>query len=306
MPRLHVASSARLAIVGGVLVILFAAGAAALAFGSQGPPVQQRVYQLDVVGDRMSPSQIQANSGDTLTISVQADRAEEIHLHGYDKHFFTSPGQLVTLTFPADRTGAFVIEIEATGTAVGRLDVQPRGGLLGLGHLGDQSSTTVHHRSSETLIQVGSDSLYNLSVEIGAMQPMFTQDQVASHRPKTGEVMFKGQMVMPPGVDPTMAGMGSMPGMGDMPGMKVPPGWHHLEVHVYDKKTGEVVKTLTPTITVTNKSTGQVQQVPIVTMQGVAEGPADFHYGNSVDLPAGLYTVEVTIGRETTDFVFKV
>jgi hypothetical protein len=44
----------------------------------------------------------------------------------------------------------------------------------------------------------------------------------------------------------------------------------------------------------------------MVTMQGVIEGPGDFHYGNNVDLPTGHYTVTVAVGSESANFDFNV
>jgi hypothetical protein len=279
-------ANARLAIVGAVLVLFIAVGAI-LVFGNQGPAPQQRLFQVGVTGTTMSPATLQANENDTVTLSISTDKYEEIHLHGYDKHFFPSPGQPATLTFPADKTGNFVIELEATSQALGLLEVQPRVGLLGIGKPADQSSTTIHPAGSGTLIRLGSTNSYNLVAEIGGLQAMFTPDQVSSQHPKSGEVMFGGQMVMPP--DPNNAS----------------PDWHHLEVHVFDKKTGDVVKSTNPVITVTDKATGLTRQVPLVLMQGVVEGAGDYHYGNNVDLPKGQYTVTVVIGSETASFDFN-
>ena len=299
MSRRRPSTGARWAVVAGVLVI-FAGVAAVLIFSSQGPPPQQRLFQLSVVGSTMTPSHVQAYENDTLTVSVSTDKAEEIHLHGYNKAFFPRPGQPETLTFPANITGSFVLEIEGPSIALGILDVQPRAGFLGLGAPKDQSSTTVHPPAGSTgaLVQVGSTSSYNLSIEIAGLQPMYMPQQVASVHPKTGEEMFTGQMVMPPG----MAGMQDM---SNIASMNIPPEWRHLEVHAFSKKTGDVITNLTPTITVTNQVTGQAVQVPITTMEGVIEGPGDFHYGNNVDLPSGQYRVAVTIGGESANFDFS-
>jgi hypothetical protein len=240
-----------------------------------------------VTGTTMSPGSLHANQGDAVTLSITADRYEEIHLHGYDKHFFPSPGQPATLTFPADKTGDFVIEIEATSQSLGLLEVQPRAGFLGLGKPADQSSTTIHAAAAGTLIKLGSTATYNLVAEIGGLQAMYTPAQAASQRPRSGEEMFGGSMVMP--ADTTSPS----------------PDWHHLEVHVFDKKTGDTVKTTTPVISVTNNATGQTLRVPIVVMQGIVEGPSDYHYGNNVDLAKGDYTVTVVIGSESANFDFS-
>ncbi|HEV2218083.1 MAG TPA: hypothetical protein VGV88_10980 [Candidatus Dormibacteraeota bacterium] len=236
----------------------------------------------------MTPGQLQANQDDTLTVSISADKYEEIHLHGYDKHFFPSPGQPATVTFPADKTGNFVIEIEATSTPLGLLDVKPRGGFLGLGQPPDQSSTTIHAAAAGTQIKLATSASYNFVAEIGGLQAMYTEAQASSQHPKTGEVMFGGTMTMPSDTG------------------NVSPDWHHLEVHVFDKKTGNVVKTVNPVLTVKNDTTGQTQQVPIVVMQGIVEGPGDYHYGNNVFLPKGEYTVTVVIGNETASFDFNI
>jgi hypothetical protein len=292
-----VSSRTRFGIVGAVIV-LFAVVGAYLVFGNQGPAPQQRLFQLTVRGTSMSPSDVQANEGDTLTVSISADRFEEIHLHGYDKHFFPSPGQPATVTFVADKSGTFVIEIEATSQSVGRLDVQPRSSLFGIGKSADQSSTTVHAAGAGNYIKIGSTQTYNLVTQIGPLQAMYTPPQAAAQHPKSGELMFSGQMTMPPGMDPSHMDMANMPG--------IPPEWRHLEVHIFDKKSGDVVKILSPVLTVTSKSTGQVQLIPNVAMQGIVEGPGDYHYGNNVDLPAGSYTVTVSLGSETANFDFNV
>lgn len=289
MSRVLTPPTVRFSVVAAVVVV-FAAVGAALLFANQGPAPQRRDFQLRVAGNQMTPDSLQAYQGDTLSISIQADRTEDIHLHGYDKHFFAAPAP-ATLTFPADLTGSFVLEIEATSTPLGTLQVQPRGGLFGLGRTADQSSTTVVKNQFAGITKVGSTSSYNLSLEVGPLQPMYTPQQQAAQHPKAGEVMFSGQMVMPPG----MTGMESMAGMSA-------PNWYHLEVHYYDKTSGYPVKGLDPVVTVTDAATGQTRTLPIVTMQGLNEGVRDFHYGNNVELPKGQYRVTTAANGQTSEF----
>ena len=286
MSRPLASANGRLAIVAVVLALFLGVGAV-LVFGNQGPPPQQRLFQVAVTGTTMSPGSLHVYESDTVTLSITADKYEEIHLHGYDKHFFPTPGQPATLTFPADKTGDFVIEIEATSQSLGLLEVQPRAGFLGLGKPADQSSTTIHAAAAGTLIKLGSTSTYNLVAEIGGLQAMYTPAQAASQHPRSGEEMFGGMMVMPPDTTNPSA------------------DWHHLEVHIFDKRTGDAVKATTPVINVTNKATGQIQPVPIVVMQGIVEGPSDYHFGNNIDLAKGDYTVTVVIGSETANFDFS-
>ena len=286
MSRFLASPAGRFGLVGAVVVLFAAVGAVLLfAGGTQTAP---RSFNLQVVGTQMTPDSLQANYSDPLTVSIVADKPEEIHLHGYDKHFFTQPGQAVTLHFPADKTGQFVIEIEATSVPLGTLTVRATGGLFGIGQPPDQSNTTVIKSSIPAQIQVGATPTYNLSLEVGGLQPMYTPQQVASQHPKSGEIMFTGDMQMPAGTT-------------DATSTTYPPGWRHLEVHVFDK-SGDVVKTVTPHITVTNTATNQSQTVPIVTMQGIADGIHDFHYGNNVLMPSGPYTVSVQVGTDSASF----
>jgi hypothetical protein len=288
-----VSSKVRFSVIAAVLVV-FAAVGAALLFANQGPAPQKRDFQLRVSGTTMTPDSIVANQGDTLTIAIQADKTEDIHLHGYDMHFFAGPAP-ATLTFVANLTGSFVIEIEATSTPVGTLQVKPRGGLLGIGAPADQSSTTVVKNQFAGITKVGSTGSWNLSLEVGPLQPMYTTQQQQTQHPKVGEVMFTGQMVMPPG----MAGMQSMTGVSA-------PNWYHMEVHYYDKTSGFPVKGLDPVVTITSAATGQSQTLPIVTMQGLNEGARDFHYGNNIELPKGLYHVTTVANGQTDSFDFTV
>jgi hypothetical protein len=288
-----VSSKVRVSVIAAVLVV-FAVVGAVLLFANQGPAPQKRSFQLRVSGTTMTPDSLVANQGDTLTIAIQADKTEDIHLHGYDMHFFAGPAP-ATLTFVANLTGSFVIEIEATSTPVGTLQVKPRGGLFGIGAPADQSSTTVVKNQFAGITKVGTTSSWNLSLEVGPLQPMFTQQQQQTQHPKVGEVMFTGQMVMPPG----------MSGMQNMVGMSAP-NWYHMEVHYYDKTSGFPVKGLDPVVTVTSAATGQSQTLPIVTMQGLNEGARDFHYGNNIELPKGLYHVTTVANGQTDSFDFTV
>jgi hypothetical protein len=138
---------------------------------------------------------------------------------------------------------------------------------------------------------------YSMLLAVAPMQNMYTPEQVKTQHPTDGEVMFSGQMIMPPG------GGQSMPGM-SMP--SAPPGWRHVEVHIYTRSGNHVVTDAHPTITVSDTTTGKVTHLPIVTMQGIVAGPSDFHYGNNVYLPAGdSYKARVDVGGDTATFAFK-
>ena len=118
-------SRGRLLILAVVLALFFGAGAYLVyrSIGGGGQPVQ---LDLSVSGDRVTPSNPTVRQGDRVTMTITADRKEEIHLHGYDIPFpVPSPGGSVTRTFTADKSGSFEMEIEDTGTPLTRLTVQP-------------------------------------------------------------------------------------------------------------------------------------------------------------------------------------
>jgi hypothetical protein len=115
----------RLLIVAVVVVAFLAVGGFLIA-RNVGGGGQSRSIALQVTGNTMTPSRISAKQGDTLTITVTADKAEEIHLHGYDIPFeVPTAGGNVSHTFKADKTGTFEIEIEETSKTLGFLDVKP-------------------------------------------------------------------------------------------------------------------------------------------------------------------------------------
>lgn len=111
--------------IAAVLVVFAVAGGILIArtTGGGGRTVS---YDVAVSGTTMTPSDLQARLGDTVTISITGDKAEEVHLHVYDLKFELKPGQPVTHTFKADKTcGPCDIEIEDSGTPIGGLTVKP-------------------------------------------------------------------------------------------------------------------------------------------------------------------------------------
>jgi FtsP/CotA-like multicopper oxidase with cupredoxin domain len=111
-------------VVTSALLAMVACGGSSTAPGSG---AQKLTFDVNVVGSKMLPSdKLTAHGGDTITMNVTADKAEEIHLHGYDYHFAVKPGQKMSKTFTADKTGSFEIEIEESSTHLGELDVLPR------------------------------------------------------------------------------------------------------------------------------------------------------------------------------------
>jgi hypothetical protein len=119
---------------------------------------------------------------------------------------------------------------------------------------------------------------YRVVLMIGANEPMYTLADYRAHHYKTGEIILKGMM-------PPMMKMA--PG-----GMLVP---HHLEVHIYNTRTGAVVSSASVAITLTDMRTKKSIMVAPLLMQGIGAGKQDLHYGNMVLLMTEHYVVDVWI-----------
>lgn len=66
---------------------------------------------------------IEASVGDVVTLSIDSDVIEEIHLHGYDIFADVLPGETTTVTFTADTPGRFEIEFETSHAFIAELVV---------------------------------------------------------------------------------------------------------------------------------------------------------------------------------------
>ena len=112
-------------IVVAVVLVAFVVIGAFVVFRQTGGGGQNRTFDLVVKGSTMTPSSVSAKQGDNITMSITTDKAEEIHLHGFDLTFEGEPGKKVTKSFKADRTCECEIEIEDTSTHLGSLTVSP-------------------------------------------------------------------------------------------------------------------------------------------------------------------------------------
>lgn len=63
--------------------------------------------------------------GERVRIEVQADVADEVHVHGYDLMADVSPGRAAVIAFRADAAGVFEVELEDAGKLLFRLRVTP-------------------------------------------------------------------------------------------------------------------------------------------------------------------------------------
>lgn len=92
---------------------------------------QSVTRQATLVGERLSPEQIDICSGQEVQFEITVDADGVLHLHGYDDAApaqAVEAGQTVTLAFTATRAGQFVIEFhDATADMeIGILTVHER------------------------------------------------------------------------------------------------------------------------------------------------------------------------------------
>ncbi|MFH8883019.1 hypothetical protein [Streptomyces californicus] len=89
-------------------------------------PRPDTVLEITVSGGRVSPApgRTEVEKGGTVQLRVRSDRADELHVHGYDKKAQLLAGRTVTLTFTADRNGLFEVETHGSGLLLTQLVVR--------------------------------------------------------------------------------------------------------------------------------------------------------------------------------------
>jgi FtsP/CotA-like multicopper oxidase with cupredoxin domain len=84
------------------------------------------LIEATVTGDKVETAsrRIRIDRGQKVRIRVQADRAEEVHLHGYDLSADVAPGRPVVIDFTADAPGVFEVGLEQAHLRLFELQVQ--------------------------------------------------------------------------------------------------------------------------------------------------------------------------------------
>lgn len=72
------------------------------------------------------PAVISVTQGERVTLHVTSNKADELHLHGYDLSLKLLPAQPAELNFVADRSGRFDYELHHAHHEIGALEVAPR------------------------------------------------------------------------------------------------------------------------------------------------------------------------------------
>jgi hypothetical protein len=71
------------------------------------------------------PLKIEAEEGDTVRFAVDSDVDEEIHVHGFDVSQDVEAGQRVKVSFGAEFTGIFEVELERSAVPIAEVQVNP-------------------------------------------------------------------------------------------------------------------------------------------------------------------------------------
>ena len=71
-------------------------------------------------------AKLRYSEGDTVSFRVVSDKAEEVHVHGYDIKKELEAGKPATMSFKASITGIFEIEFEGSAEQIAELRVDPK------------------------------------------------------------------------------------------------------------------------------------------------------------------------------------
>ncbi|HEU5157914.1 MAG TPA: hypothetical protein VFU43_13035 [Streptosporangiaceae bacterium] len=81
--------------------------------------------RVTVAGGKVSPRPTvrRVRSGQTVRLTVTADEADEVHVHGYERTLKLTPGRPATLEFRAGQAGRFEVETHESSLQLLQLQV---------------------------------------------------------------------------------------------------------------------------------------------------------------------------------------
>lgn len=84
------------------------------------------LIEAKVTGDQVETAsrRVRVSRGEKVRIQVEADHAEEVHVHGYDLRKDVAPGKPAVIEFTADAPGVFEVELEEAALKLLELQVQ--------------------------------------------------------------------------------------------------------------------------------------------------------------------------------------
>ena len=86
---------------------------------------EQRI-EVAVAGGQVTgdTGRVAVAAGTEVTLSITGDAPDEVHVHGYDLSAELAPGTPAEMTFTADLTGVFEVELHEAGTVLLTLQVE--------------------------------------------------------------------------------------------------------------------------------------------------------------------------------------
>lgn len=125
----------RLALLAGALALVVVGFGVVRGGGSGGdagtvsprPPATRAVATVEVRNARPfgGPRVLRFKRGDTIRFRVHSDVADEVHLHGYDRHRDVRRGGTVSFAVPATIEGRFEVELEGRARQIAAIEVVP-------------------------------------------------------------------------------------------------------------------------------------------------------------------------------------
>jgi hypothetical protein len=89
--------------------------------GFSGVLVEAKVTGSNV---ETASKRVRVDLGQKVRVQVEADRAEEVHVHGYDLKADVAPGKPAVIDFTANVPGVFEVELEESSLKLFELQVQ--------------------------------------------------------------------------------------------------------------------------------------------------------------------------------------
>lgn len=141
-------------------------------------------------------------------------------------------------------------------------------------------AATVRPGSEHGLVLTRSAGDYLVLLDLAGARQVWTAEQLRTTTPAEGDAVVRGTVPVVDGPDA-----------------------RHVDVHVYDLRTGEPVRNVTPRLTLVDHVAGRTTDLEAALLRDVEVGERDDHFGTNVDLPAGhRFTLRVDLGSAATEF----
>jgi len=90
--------------------------------------VKEKVFELTVNKGKIVSGEkiLKGTEGDRITLRVTADESDELHLHGYDLATELTANVPGEISFIADKTGRFSIELHHNEAEIGAIEIFPQ------------------------------------------------------------------------------------------------------------------------------------------------------------------------------------